>query len=346
MTKTNKKKAKEKVFFFFDKKEIYGLINISKNKNLFFWISLDRSDQQTGRFRSTAGGCLEMDRYIDMQTRRMDISISLLLARPWWISGGTSCFFSSRAESTFIPLDLCLPPSMYIPLSFFFAIYWSIVGQLQQWSHFHGESSCFINALFFVDLFPGMEAVNSLLYLHKLFVEGEKISRRLQNKEVAGKEWYRRSPHKACVHYTSSGLWNYSSHLLAWPSWSFRYVAYHGLYFITRAGPIAFRPVIELGIAYVIDSHSLGYIHIYCIYCPFLARIQLTYLYNTQDFGHRNNTHAQEYCSLSQIIIPLTSHQVRSHVSELFLKGHAESVRSPSGSCSLLFQMGAIIYFS
>ena len=119
MTKTNKKKAKEKVFFFFDKKEIYGLINISKNKNLFFWISLDRSDQQTGRFRSTAGGCLEMDRYIDMQTRRMDISISLLLARPWWISGGTSCFFSSRAESTFIPLDLCLPPSMYIPLSFF-----------------------------------------------------------------------------------------------------------------------------------------------------------------------------------------------------------------------------------
>ena len=149
MTKTNKKKAKEKVFFFFDKKEIYGLINISKNKNLFFWTSLDRSDKQTGRFRSTAGGCLEMDRYIDMQTRRMDISISLLLARPWWISGGTSCFFSSRAESTFIPLDLCLPPSMYIPLSFFFAIYWSIVGQLQQWSHFHGESSCFINALFF-----------------------------------------------------------------------------------------------------------------------------------------------------------------------------------------------------
>ena len=61
--------------------------------------------------------------------------------------------------------------------------------------------------LFFsVDLFSGMEAVNSLLYLHKLFVEGEKISRRLQNKEVAGKEWYRRSPHKACVHYTSSGL--------------------------------------------------------------------------------------------------------------------------------------------
>ena len=146
--KNKQKKSEGKSFFFFDKKEIYGLINISKNKNLFFWTSLDRSDQQTGRFRSTAGGCLEMDRYIDMQTRRMDISISLLLARPWWISGGTSCFFSSRAESTFIPLDLCLPPSMYIPLSFFFAIYWSIVGQLQQWSHFHGESSCFINALF------------------------------------------------------------------------------------------------------------------------------------------------------------------------------------------------------
>ena len=147
--KNKQKKSEGKSFFFFDKKEIYGLINISKNKNLFFWTSLDRSDKQTGRFRSTAGGCLEMDRYIDMQTRRMDISISLLLARPWWISGGTSCFFSSRAESTFIPLDLCLPPSMYIPLSFFFAIYWSIVGQLQQWSHFHGESSCFINALFF-----------------------------------------------------------------------------------------------------------------------------------------------------------------------------------------------------